>query len=79
VSYTPGASRAVAGIIGVGRSWTVWMISVLSNAAQVCGGNSEVAMPELALDHHQRDTLPGNRYRVSVPQLMWSEAASDTC
>jgi len=39
-----------AGIIGADRSWTAAMISVLS-IPQVPGGDGEVGMLELSLDH----------------------------
>jgi hypothetical protein len=34
-------------------------------------------MPELALDHHERDTFVRHLDRVCVAQLVWREAASD--
>lgn len=42
------------------------------------GGDSEVGVPELALDHDPWDAFSGHLDRVSVPQLMGSEPPPDT-
>ena len=50
----------VAGIIGAGRWWTAWMISVLSIPRRIGGGGPEVGMTELPLDDDQRDAFAGH-------------------
>jgi hypothetical protein len=49
------------------------------DALQVDGGDSEVAVAELALDDDQRNAFPGHLNRVGVAELMWREAAPDSC
>ena len=41
--------------------------------AQIPGGDREVGMPELALDHEQGDPFAGHLYRVGVPELVGRE------
>jgi hypothetical protein len=43
------------------------------DSAQVTGGDREVRMPELALDHDQRDSFAGHLDGVRVPQLVRRE------
>jgi hypothetical protein len=45
------------------------------DALQVHGRDAEVAMPELALDDDQRYAFASHLDRVSVPKLVWREAA----
>jgi hypothetical protein len=49
------------------------------DASQIGGGNSEVRMPKLTLNHHQRNSLPGYLNSVSVPELMRREPTPDPC
>jgi hypothetical protein len=44
--------------------------------AQVAGGDGEVGMPELSLDHEQRDPLARHLHRVRVSKLVRREPAS---
>jgi hypothetical protein len=78
----PGWARiyrsCVAGIIGAGRSWTAWTISVLSIPAQVNRGDREVGVAQLALDDEQRHPLARHLDRVRVSQLVRREASSNT-
>jgi hypothetical protein len=64
----------VAGIMGAGRSWTVWMISVLS-IPQVGGRDAEVGVAQLSLDHDEGDALPGHLNSMRVPELVGREPA----
>jgi len=48
----------LTGIIGARRAWTVSMSSALSIPLEVDRGDAEVGVTELALDDHQRHTLP---------------------
>jgi hypothetical protein len=48
------------------------------DALQSDGGNPEVAMPELALDHDQRHAFAGRLDGVGVAQLVRREAAPNT-
>ncbi len=45
---------------------------------QVDRGDTEVRVPELALDHDQRDALVRHLDRMSVAELVRGEAATDT-
>jgi hypothetical protein len=72
-----GLRVLVAGIIGAGRWWTVWMISVLSIPRRYAEVIPEVGMAELALDHQQRDGLAGHLDRMRMPELEWREAAAN--
>jgi hypothetical protein len=45
----------------------------------VRGGDSEIGVPELALDHNQRDAFSGHLDGVGVPELMRREPAPDPC
>jgi hypothetical protein len=47
--------------------------------AEVSGGDGQVGMPELCLDHEQRDPLAGRLHRMRVPELVRREPASDSC
>jgi hypothetical protein len=38
--------------------------------AQISGRDREVGMPELSLDHDQRDSLAGHLDRVRMPELV---------
>ena len=67
-----GLRPVVAGIIGAGRSWTAWMISVF-DAARVGGGDPKVGMTELSLDDHQRDPFAAHLHCVGVAELVWRE------
>jgi len=46
--------------------------------AQVSGRDSEVGMPELSLDHEQRDALARHLDSVSMSELVGREPAPDT-
>ena len=43
---------------------------------EVDAGDPEVRMPELALDHDERDPFMGHLDRVRMPELMRGEPAS---
>ncbi len=45
--------------------------------AQVGGGDPEIGVSELSLDHHERNALAGHLNGVSVPQLMRGEPATN--
>src|SRR5450432_3552546 len=45
--------------------------------AEIRGGDRKVGMPELALDHEQRDPFAGHVDGVRVPELVWREPAAD--
>src|SRR5918996_2383577 len=45
------------------------------DALEVDGGDAEVAVSKLALDHDQRDAFASHLDRVGVAELMWREAA----
>ena len=47
------------------------------DALQVDAGDAAVGVPELALDHDERNSLVGHLNRVSMPQLVGREATSD--
>ena len=47
------------------------------DALEVNACDAEVGMPELALDHDQRDALVRHLDRVGVPQLVRREGPSD--
>jgi hypothetical protein len=49
------------------------------DSSQVGGGDSEVCVPELALDHDQRHSFSGHFNCMGVPELMWREATPDSC
>ena len=55
-AYAGNRSPALAGIIGARRARTAPITSSLS-ILQVDGGDAEVGVPELALDHVQRHPL----------------------
>jgi hypothetical protein len=46
------------------------------DATQVHGRDPEVGMPELPLDDDQRHALARHLNSMSMPQLMWREAAT---
>jgi hypothetical protein len=48
------------------------------NALQVDRCDSEVGVPELPLDHDERDAFVGHLDRVSMPELMRREPTTDT-
>lgn len=50
---------------------------VVVDPAQVAGRDRGVGMPELSLDHEQRDPLACHFHRMGVPELMRGETASD--
>ncbi len=45
---------------------------------QVTGGDGQVGMPKLSLDHEQRDSLARHLHRVGVSELVGREPASDS-
>ena len=47
------------------------------DALEVNAGDAEVGMPELALDHDERNTFVRHLDRVGVPQLVRREPPSD--
>jgi hypothetical protein len=49
------------------------------DALEVDRCDPEVGVSELALDHDDRDAFASHLHSVSVPQLVWCEAASDRC
>ena len=46
------------------------------DALQIDAGDAEVGMPELPLDHDERNALVGHFHRVSVPELMRRESSA---
>jgi hypothetical protein len=48
------------------------------DALQVDAGDAEVGVPELTLNHDERNAFVGHLDRMGVPKLVWREAASDT-
>jgi hypothetical protein len=48
------------------------------DALQVDRGDAEVAVPELALDHHERDAFVRELDGVGMSQLVRGKAAPDT-
>jgi len=46
--------------------------------AQISGRDREIGVPELSLDHDQRDPLPGHLDRVRVPQLVLVPTSAQT-
>jgi hypothetical protein len=48
------------------------------DALQVDAGDAKVGVPELALDHNERDALVCHLDRVGVSQLVWREPPSDS-
>jgi hypothetical protein len=66
-------SLLIAGIIGAGRSRTVWIISVLSIPRRVDGRDPEIGV----LDDEQRDTFTGHLHGVRVSKLMRRKSAWD--
>ncbi len=47
------------------------------DSTQVRGGDAEVGVTELALDHDERDAFSRHLNSMGVPELMWSEPAPD--
>src|SRR5947209_6443487 len=47
------------------------------DSLEVDAGDPQIAMPELALDRHERHTLVGEFDSVGMPQLMWGKSTSD--
>src|SRR5450755_4434475 len=47
------------------------------DSLEVDAGDPQIAMPELPLDDHQRDTLVGELDSVGMPQLMRRKAPTD--
>ena len=45
------------------------------DAAEVPGGDREIGVPKLSLDHDQRDPLSRHLHCVCVPQLVGRESA----
>jgi len=56
----------VADIIGVGRMWTVAMISSGIDALEGDRGRADVGVPELRLDEVQRHAFAGELERMRV-------------
>ena len=48
------------------------------DAAQVHRRHAQIGMPQLALNDGDRDPFARHLDRVSVPELMWSEPATNT-
>ena len=66
----------MAGIIGGLRVWIVLIISALSISLEIGGGDTEVGVAELPLDHIQRNALAGHLDGVGVAQLVRREPTS---
>jgi hypothetical protein len=49
------------------------------DALEVNAGDVEVDVPELTLDHDERDALVRHLDSVGVPQLVRRESPSDAC
>ena len=49
------------------------------DALQVDTRNAQVCVPELPLDHDERDTFVRHLNGVSVSQLVWRKPPSHTC
>ena len=49
------------------------------DALEINAGDAEVGVPELALDHDERDAFVRHLDRVSVPKLMRREPPPHAC
>jgi hypothetical protein len=67
----------LAGIIGCRRARTGLDDLGVVDALQVNGGDTELAVAELALDDDQRDAFAGELDGVGMPELVGREAPPD--